>query len=115
VRFLDEPSAPRRAREAFDRAGYTLDAVTARLGPHAFNHLAAGERAPLVRATRGGDPLDVLVRLFLVGGPVDVVAARSVLAPLPLEGWVAGGLVVVDGSWSSCPPKSSTCASIPAK
>lgn len=97
MRFLDEPSAPRRAREAFDRAGYTLDAVTARLGPHAFNHLAAGERAPLVRATRGGDPLDVLVRLFLVGGPVDVVAARSVLAPLPLEGWAAGGLVVVDG------------------
>ena len=82
---------------AFDAAGYTLDAVTERLGPHVFAHLSAGELAPLVRATRAGDRLDVLARLFLVGEPVILRDARAALAPLPVEQWAAGGLVAVDG------------------
>jgi hypothetical protein len=97
VRFFDGPETVGRAREAFDAAGYTLDALTERLGPHAFAHLAAGETAPLVRATRAGDRLDVLARLFLVGEPVPADDARAALAPLPLEEWVAGGLVDDDG------------------
>jgi hypothetical protein len=98
VRFFDRPETVRRAREAFDAAGYTLDALTERLGPHAFAHLSAGETAPLVRATRAGDRLDVLARLFLVGEPVRADDARAALAPLPLEEWVAGGLVDDDGN-----------------
>ncbi len=97
MRFFDGPETARRAREAFDAAGYTLDALTERLGPHVFAHLSAGETAPLVRATRAGDRLDVLARLFLVGEPVRADDARVALAPLPLEDWVAGGLVDVDG------------------
>ncbi|HEX2222212.1 MAG TPA: class I SAM-dependent methyltransferase [Candidatus Limnocylindria bacterium] len=98
MRFFDRPSTVRRAREAFDRAGYKLDAITERLGPHAFAHLAGGELAPLVRATRGGDRLDALLRLFLIGRPVPLGAARAALAPLPLEQWTAGGVLGVDGA-----------------
>ena len=87
----------RRAREAFGDAGYTLDAVIERLGPHLFAHLSAGELAPLERASRGGDRLDVLARLFLVGVPVTVGEARRALAPLPVEAWASGGLVSIDG------------------
>jgi hypothetical protein len=97
VRFFDGPDTVRRAREAFADAGYTLDAVTERLGPHVFAHLSAGETAPLVRATRAGDRLDILARLFLVGEPVTAPDAQAALAPLPLDAWVAGGLVHVDG------------------
>jgi hypothetical protein len=97
VRFFDGPETVRRARQAFDSAGYTLAAVTERLGPHVFAHLSAGETAPLVRATRAGDRLDVLARLFLVGEPVRADDARAALAPLALEEWVAGGLVALDG------------------
>ena len=76
-------------RTAFDDAGYTLDNVVGRLGPHAFAHLSGGELAPLAYATRGLDRLDVLVRLFLVGIPVPYPLAAPALSPLAVEGWSA--------------------------
>ena len=97
MRFFDGSDAVRRAREAFDDAGYTLDRVIERLGPHVFAHLSAGEVAPLERAARGGDRFDVLARLFLVGVPIGVDEARRALAPLPVEAWASGGLVSIDG------------------
>jgi Methyltransferase small domain len=97
VRFFDGPETVQRARAAFDTAGYTLESVTERLGPHVFAHLSAGELAPLVRATRAGDRLDVLARLFLVGEPVSLRDARAALAPLPVEQWADAGLVAMDG------------------
>jgi SAM-dependent methyltransferase len=97
VRFFDSPDTVRQVRGVFDAAGYTHDAVTERLGKHVFAHLSTGERAPLVRATRAGDRLDVLARLFLVGEPVGVREARATLAPVPIDVWVAGGLIAVRG------------------
>ena len=44
-----------------------------------------------------GTAFDVLARLFLIGEPVPIEAAREALAPLPPEQWAAGGLVAVDG------------------
>lgn len=98
MRFFDDRDTVRRAREAFDAAGYTLDALTARLGEHAFAHVARGELAPLARATRGADALDILLRLFVVGTAVPLPAARSALGPLTVEGWAAGGAVSIDGA-----------------
>ena len=97
VRFFDTADTVRRARQAFDDAGYTLDAVTERLGPHVFAHLAAGERAPLERASSTGDRFDVLARLFLIGRPVVNADARKALRPLSVDVWAGGGLVDVDG------------------
>jgi hypothetical protein len=97
VRFFDRRDSVRLAREAFEAAGYTLDALTERLGENAFAHLARGELAPLVRATRSGDRLDILLRLFVLGTPVPIAAARDALGPLSIEDWAAGDVVSVDG------------------
>jgi hypothetical protein len=98
VRYFDSPATVRRARQCFDDAGFTMDALTERLGVHAFTHVAAGELAPLVRATRAGDRLDTLLRMFVVGVPVSFTAARAALGPLSIEQWADGGVVVVEGS-----------------
>jgi Methyltransferase small domain len=97
MRFFEEETDVGRARQAFDDSGYTLTAVTERLGPNVFAHLSAGESAPLVRATRRGDRLDVLARLFLVGEPVSITDAREALRPLAMEAWAASGVVAIDG------------------
>jgi hypothetical protein len=96
VRFLDSATAA-RLRACLDGAGFTLDALTGRLGPQVAGHLANGEVAPLVRATRGGDRLDILLRLFVVGVPVPRAEARAALAPVPIEELAAGGVVRADG------------------
>ena len=98
MRYFDGPDTVRRARQCLDDAGFTLDAVTERLGTHAFAHLALGELAPLLRATRAGDRLDTLLRLFVVGVPVSLVEARAALTPLSVEGWETGGVVAVDAA-----------------
>jgi hypothetical protein len=97
VRFFDSADTVRRARDALDECGFTLDALTERLGAHAFAHLALGELAPLARATRTGDRLDTALRLFVIGVPVPFVDARAALAPLSIEAWIAGGVLAADG------------------
>jgi Methyltransferase small domain len=92
VRVLD-PDAARRLRDRLDAAGFTFAALTERLGPQAVAQVAAGELAPLVRATRSGDALDVLLRLFVVGLPVTPADARAALGPVPVEELAAGGVV----------------------
>ncbi len=96
MRFFDRPDDVRRARQCLDEHGFTLDSLTERLGVHAFAHLGQGELAPLVRATRGGDGLDTLLRLFVFGMPVPITAARAALGPLPVEEWIAGGVLAAD-------------------
>ena len=75
-------------RGAFLAAGYTVDGVAERLGPVATGALQRHETVPARRRTTGGDPLDALVRLFLLQDPVD---ART--AGLPVDALLAAGLV----------------------
>src|SRR5215208_1552585 len=77
-----------RLREAFRAAGYTVDGVGDRLGPEATAALQRHETVPARRRTSGGDPLDALVRLFLLQDPVD---ART--TGLPVDALLAAGLV----------------------
>ena len=97
VRFLDGPDTVTRFRAVLDDAGFTLEALTDRLGPHAFAHLSGGELAPLERATRAGDALDTLLRLFVIGLPVSTAAARAALAPVSVDAVATGGVASVDG------------------
>jgi Methyltransferase small domain len=96
VRFLDAERA-RRLRDRLDAAGFTFAAMTERLGPQAVAQVAAGELAPLVRATRAGDALDVLLRLFVVGLPVPHADARAALDPVTVDELGAGGVVAATG------------------
>src|SRR3954471_23016110 len=63
-----------RVRELFREAGYTVDGVRALLGPVAAAALARHETVPALRATRGGGPLDALLRLFWLQVPVPATA-----------------------------------------
>jgi len=59
-----------RLRAALGSAGYRYDGVAGLLGPRAHAALSRNETAPGLRATRGGSPLETLVRLFLLQTPV---------------------------------------------
>ena len=82
-------------RAAFDAAGFDETGVAALCGASSIATLkdVPGELA--LARTAGGRPLDVLTRLFVIGAPHSAAQARAALAPLPLDRWVAGGLLRV--------------------
>lgn len=82
-------------RRALGAAGYTVDGVAERLGPVALAALRRSETVPARRATGSGDPLDTLVRLFLLQLPVP---DSSAAAALPLEAARHLGLVETSGA-----------------
>ncbi|MEV7010111.1 methyltransferase [Streptosporangium sp. NPDC051022] len=82
---------PGRLRELFLDAGYTVDGVRERLGDVAATALAREETVPALRATRDGDPLGALIRLWWLGVPVEAPGR------LPVDELAAAGLVTVDG------------------
>lgn len=79
----------RRVREYFEAAGYTVDGVAGLLGPVAHAALAREQIVPAERATRGGSPLETLVRVFLLGLTVPAKAAHPLL--------IETGLIERDG------------------
>ncbi|MFT4262818.1 MAG: class I SAM-dependent methyltransferase [Nocardioides sp.] len=80
---MAEPTdLPRRLRDALLAAGFTYDGVAERLGPLAHAALGRNETVPGRQRTRGGSPLDTLIRLFLLQVPVDGAAAEAALPGL---------------------------------
>jgi SAM-dependent methyltransferase len=78
------PDAP-RLREALAAAGWSAAALDERLGATARTHLDRDELAPLLRRTAGGDALDTLARLFVVGVGVELDDAEDAGVP---ETWL---------------------------
>ncbi|MFK0261078.1 methyltransferase [Streptomyces angustmyceticus] len=83
-----------RLREALLAAAYTADGLLDLLGAPAYAALARSETVPALRATRGGSPLETLVRLFLLQRPVEL---RQAQAALPVADCLADGWLVQDG------------------
>ncbi|MEX0426347.1 methyltransferase [Nocardioides sp. DS6] len=73
---------PHRLREALERADFTYDAVAELLGPLAHAALARNETLPGRLRTRGGSPLETLVRLFLLQTTVPLEQAEAALPGL---------------------------------
>jgi hypothetical protein len=90
-----DPDDCRRAREVFDRAGYTDDGFRAALGTNSALTPTPAQLPLWLCRTRGGTPLHTLIRLFFLGVPVDVGAARRAVEPLALDDWVRGRLLDV--------------------
>ena len=65
--------------EALRAAGYTHDGVRTLLGPVAASALERDETTPGLRATRGGSPLETLVRLWPLQSPVPVSEVEAAL------------------------------------
>ena len=89
-----DPTRLAEFREALLAAQYTADGCLDLLGPTAYAALARSETVPALRATRGGSPLETLVRLFLLQQQVTYGAAA---AALPVEDCLADGWLVRDG------------------
>jgi methylase of polypeptide subunit release factors len=86
-----------RLRDALRRNDFRYDAVVALLGPVAHAALGRTELVPALRATRGGSPLETLVRLFLLGTTEPYDACAAAFAPLSPQRAVASGLLEPDG------------------
>jgi SAM-dependent methyltransferase len=66
-------------RALFGETGYTVDGVDATLGPLATAAMGRGDAVPALAAASGDGPLDVLIRLFLLGQ--DEPASRAAFLP----------------------------------
>ena len=87
-------SAEQAARfgDVLRSAGFA--AVAGNLPLEVEGRARGGRNIPRVmRLTAAGRPLDIFVRLFLMGIPTGVREARAAMAPVPLEEWVEAGLV----------------------
>jgi methylase of polypeptide subunit release factors len=82
-----------RLREALENAGFTAEGVAERLGDEASKATSRNDFREALRRTAGGDPLDTLIRLFVVGQAEPPAAIAQALKPLTLEAARAGGLL----------------------
>ncbi len=85
-----------RFREVLELAGYDERQIVERLGAIEMPTRRARNLPRLLYRTSELTRLDVLIRLFLIGVPVEAGRAREALAPEPLEAWAECGLVKED-------------------
>jgi SAM-dependent methyltransferase len=92
------PDLIRRVRDVLDGVGYDFEHVRARIGTKqsADPGLSPEDRPRLLRCTRGGDTLDTLIRVFLVGVPVPLEAFGRAVAPMTTDEWAGLGLVEIE-------------------
>lgn len=75
------------------RANYNQQGIAQRLGTRQVLSVPAVEIPPWLSRTRDLSPLDVLIRLFLLGAAVPASAVKDALAPMSLETWIRAGLL----------------------
>jgi hypothetical protein len=100
---LDSPDTVRQVRQVLDRAGYSEDRLheELRLGDWPAGQVRTPQSPALpmwLYRTRGRQPLHTLLRLFLLGMPVELDAARAAVQPMRLEDWQSLGLLRVEGT-----------------
>lgn len=90
-----DPSIAARLRERLDHAGFSPTGVSALVSEEALAAATAAEPEPsgALRATRGGDALSTLVRLFLLGVEVDASVVAAALRPLELDTLAEAGVI----------------------
>ncbi|NUP39148.1 MAG: transferase, partial [Streptomyces sp.] len=79
---LPAPDSAPALRDDLLAADFTADGCLELLGAVAYAALSRAETVPALRATRGGSPLETLVRLFLLQRPTPYDLARAALPGL---------------------------------
>lgn len=82
-----------RIRDVFRNAEYNEQGLIRVLGPVQLPGRTGEEMHYFLHLTRGATPLRSLIRMFLLGVPVEAAAAREAARPLELEDWVGAGMV----------------------
>jgi len=87
----------RQLREVFEGVHYRDGAILELLGVKDLPSLRGTDLPLLLRRTRGGSPLETLVRLFLIEVPVSSEALKTALHPLDPEILAVTGLIELSG------------------
>jgi SAM-dependent methyltransferase len=86
-------------RRVLSNAGFSPQGILDTIGVTDSASIRESDTLLLMRRTRGGNPLETLIRLFLMEAPVDAADLRRAAAPMTVEAWVNMGLVrIVGGS-----------------
>jgi predicted RNA methylase len=100
---LADAHACQRIRDVLANAGYTEQGVCNVLGIENLGRLREKKLPALLRRTGGGTPLEILVRLFVLGQPAELGGAQRAIAPMTIEEWQEIGLLGVrDSSAVGC-------------
>ena len=86
-----------RMREVLAAADYSELGIYHRLQAEDAVRFEPREIPRLMEMTRRKTPLDIFIRLFLLGAPVPVGAAAGAVAPMALDDWTDEGLLSADG------------------
>ena len=96
---LDAPLKIRRIREVLNRAGYSEPRIKQLLDCDGAMHRQRWQTVSLdLRRARGGSPLKILVRLFLLRQAVSLDEIGRAIKPTLLEDWVEVGLLQLNRS-----------------
>ncbi|MBM4037674.1 MAG: class I SAM-dependent methyltransferase [Planctomycetes bacterium] len=90
-----DPDGYARLRDALARANFTDRGVAEAVGLDDASSLPSQELPLLLRATGARMPLHTLIRLFLLGVPVEAGAFEEAVAPATLAECAAAGLVTL--------------------
>jgi len=82
-----------RLREALVNADFTTEGIAQRLSPDGAKAAARNDFREALKRTTGGDPLDTLIRLFIVRQAEPEAAIAEALKPLPLRTARESGLI----------------------
>ncbi len=93
---IDGPEEFARIRDTFRRAEYNEKGLVSVLGPVQLPARAGREMPYFLHLTREATPLNVLIRMFVLGIPVESAAARDAVRPMELEDWARAGLVELE-------------------
>jgi len=95
--WFEQPGDFERTREVLYRARYKDGEILALLGVPYVHALGGGDIPVLLRRSERRTPLETLVRLFLIGVPVERDAFARAVRPMAPKVWTDAGLVDVDG------------------
>ncbi len=98
VPTVGDPSRYQRIRDVLEKANYTDQGVSAALGIENLGKLRERKLPALLRRVNDGSTLEVLIRLFVLGQPVDVASAQRALAPMTVAEWQEMRLIDVTSS-----------------
>jgi hypothetical protein len=87
-----------RVRDVLAAAGYNDKGITQVLGVDTLNRLGERKSPVMLRRASGKTALETLIRLFILGEPVDIALAAPALAPMTVDEWANIGLLSQNGT-----------------
>jgi len=84
-------------RKTLKSAGFNPEGVLETIGVKDSAAIKESDILLLMHRTRGGSPLETLVRLFLIETHVELSLLKKAIEPMGLDEWERMGLISVDG------------------